>query len=220
MQLQTISRADYTVQVGAFKDQARAARFVEELEQQGFPAAAYINETDSKSLTRIRVGPYQDRTTAEHMRKQLDAMHIPGFLVPVPSSPDVTSAGTSELQAMTSSNEAAIQDTKSNKARGSSSDPASIQAGNWRGYVELEGTAFFEDPAFSGQSNSNLSIAAEPEYIKEWNRGNDIFTFKPFYRIDQRDENRTHGDLRELSWIHAANDWEVLSGVGKVFWGV
>ena len=46
MQFQTISRADYTVQVGAFKDQARAARFVEKLEQQGFPAAAYINETD------------------------------------------------------------------------------------------------------------------------------------------------------------------------------
>ena len=95
-----------------------------------------------------------------------------------------------------------------------------IQAGDWRGYVELEGTAFFEDPAFEGQSNSDLSIAAEPEYIKEWNRGNDIFTFKPFYRYDQRDDNRTHGDLRELSWIHAANDWEVLAGVGKVFWGV
>jgi len=96
----------------------------------------------------------------------------------------------------------------------------SVQAGDWRGYVELEGTYFFENPAFAGQSNSDLSIAAEPEYIKEWNRGNDIFTFKPFYRYDQRDDNRTHGDLRELSWIHAANNWEVLAGVGKVFWGV
>jgi hypothetical protein len=95
-----------------------------------------------------------------------------------------------------------------------------IQAGDWRGYVELEGTVFFEDPAFAEQSNSDLSIAAQPEYIQQWNSGSDIFTFTPFYRIDQRDNNRTHGDLRELSWIHAADDWEVLAGVGKVFWGV
>ncbi|MGB5718143.1 MAG: hypothetical protein WBN81_13765, partial [Gammaproteobacteria bacterium] len=78
---------------------------------------------------------------------------------------------------------------------------ANSQAGDWRGYVELEGTAFFEDPAFAEQSNSDLSIAAEPEYIQEWNDGDDIFTFKAFGRIDQRDNNRTHGDLRELSWI-------------------
>ena len=92
--------------------------------------------------------------------------------------------------------------------------------GEWRGYVEFEGTYFFEEPLFPEQSNSDLSIAAEPEYIYEWNNGDDLFTFKPFYRIDQRDDNRTHGDIRELSWIHAADDWELLAGIGKVFWGV
>ncbi len=92
--------------------------------------------------------------------------------------------------------------------------------GEWRGYVEFEGTYFFEEPLFPEQSNSDLSMAAEPEYIYEWNDGNDLFTFKPFYRIDQRDDNRTHGDIRELSWIHAADDWELLAGIGKVFWGV
>jgi hypothetical protein len=95
-----------------------------------------------------------------------------------------------------------------------------VYAGDWRGNVEFEGSAFFENPAFAEQSNSDLSIAAQPEYLQEWNNGNDIFTFTPFYRIDQRDNNRTHGDLRELSWIHAADDWELLAGVGKVFWGV
>ncbi len=44
-----------------------------------------------------------------------------------------------------------------------------VQAGDWRGYVELEGTAFFENPAFADQSNSDLSIAAQPEYLQEWN---------------------------------------------------
>jgi len=98
--------------------------------------------------------------------------------------------------------------------------PEEVYRGEWSGYVELEGTYFFENPQFPKQSNSDLSIAAEPEYIYEWNRGNDLFTFKPFYRLDQRDDNRTHGDVRELSWIHAADNWEVLAGVGKVFWGV
>ena len=92
--------------------------------------------------------------------------------------------------------------------------------GEWRGYVEFEGTYFFEEPLFPEQSNSDLSIAAEPEYIYEWNNGDDLLTFKPFYRIDQRDDNRTHGDIRELTWIHAADEWELLAGNGKVFWGV
>jgi len=95
-----------------------------------------------------------------------------------------------------------------------------VYRGEVRGNVEFEGTYFFENPLFEGQSNSDLSIAAEPEYIYEWNRGDDIFTFKPFYRYDQRDDERSHGDIRELSWIHAADDWELLAGVGKVFWGV
>lgn len=97
---------------------------------------------------------------------------------------------------------------------------ASLQAGEWRGYLEFEGTAFFENPAFPQQSNSDLSVAAQPEFLQEWNDGYDIFTFSPFYRVDQRDNNRTHGDIRELSWIHVADDWEVLAGIGKVFWGV
>ena len=46
--------------------------------------------------------------------------------------------------------------------------PSLLQAeeayrGEWRGYVEFEGTYCFEDPLFPEQSNSNLSIAAEPE---------------------------------------------------------
>ena len=94
------------------------------------------------------------------------------------------------------------------------------QAGEWSGYVAGEFLGFTEDPQFSSQYSSYLSVAAEPEYIHEWNEGADIFTFTPYAMADTHDDHRTHVDLRELSWMHAADDWELTTGVSKVFWGV
>jgi len=94
------------------------------------------------------------------------------------------------------------------------------QAGEWSGYVSGEFLGFAKEPAFPSQHRSYLSFASEPEYIHEWNNGDDLFTFTPYALLDQHDSNRTHADIRELSWIHAANDWELTAGVGKVYWGV
>ena len=94
------------------------------------------------------------------------------------------------------------------------------QAGEWRGYVLGEWLGFTEDPAYSSQYNSYFSVTVEPEYFNEWNQGDDLFTFKPYLLVDQHDDNRTHADIRELSWIHAAQDWELMAGIGKVYWGV
>jgi len=96
----------------------------------------------------------------------------------------------------------------------------SAYAGSWSGYIAGEWLGFVEDGAFPEQHNSYLSLSTEPEYIHEWNDGDDLFTFKPFLRIDQHDNERTHADIRELSWIHAADNWEILAGIGKVYWGV
>ncbi len=94
------------------------------------------------------------------------------------------------------------------------------QAGEWSGYVSGEFLGFVEDGAFPSQHRSYVSMAAEPEYIHEWNNGDDLFTFTPYALIDQHDSNRTHFDVRELSWIHVADDWELTTGVSKVYWGV
>ena len=96
----------------------------------------------------------------------------------------------------------------------------SAQAGEWSGYVAGEFRGFFEEPAFSSQYRSYLSVSAEPEYIHEWNDGYDLFTFTPYLLLDQHDSNRTHADIRELSWLHAAQDWELTAGISKVYWGV
>lgn len=96
---------------------------------------------------------------------------------------------------------------------------SAVTAGEWDSSVTAEWLTFTESPAFVGQHDNYLSVAIETEYFHEWNGGNDLFTFKPFIRIDQYDDERTHADIRELSWLHAQNDWEVLVGISKVFWG-
>ena len=96
---------------------------------------------------------------------------------------------------------------------------ATVNAGEWNSNVAGEWLVFAEDAAFPGQKNSYLSVAIETEYFHEWNDGNDLFIFKPFLRLDQHDASRTHGDIRELSWLHAEGDWEILAGISKVFWG-
>ena len=97
---------------------------------------------------------------------------------------------------------------------------AAAAAGEWQGSVEGEYLWFAQDALFPGQEDSYLSAAVEPEYFHEWNNGYDVFNAKVFYRVDQHDDERTHGDIRELAWLHAASDWEINVGISKVYWGV
>ena len=38
--------------------------------------------------------------------------------------------------------------------------------------------------------------------------------------MDQHNNERTNFDIRELTWLKAAENWELRVGVRKVFWGV
>ena len=89
------------------------------------------------------------------------------------------------------------------------------------GKVTGELRGFADEGQFSGQDYlAGVSATVEPEFFWEWNNGDDSLTFKPFLRVDQRDDERTHGDIRELSWVHVGDDWELRTGIRKVFWGV
>jgi len=83
----------------------------------------------------------------------------------------------------------------------------------------IEQRSFLQDPLYSGQYNSQLSAFIEPEIYHSWNDETDSITFKPFYRWDQRDSERSHGDIRELMWLHVGEDWELRTGIGIVYWG-
>ncbi|MEY8252507.1 MAG: hypothetical protein RPR91_08985 [Colwellia sp.] len=89
------------------------------------------------------------------------------------------------------------------------------------GNVALEQRYFFKDALYADQlSHSQSSFSVEPELYWQWNDGSDSLVFTPFYRVDSHDEQRTHGDIRELAYIHASDDWELRVGIRKEFWGV
>lgn len=94
------------------------------------------------------------------------------------------------------------------------------QAGEFSGYIGGEERFFFEDPLSPVQHNSYLSAVAEPEYFHNWDDGAQNLEVKLFYRVDQYDDQRTHGDIRELSWTGVFENWEVRAGISKVYWGV
>ncbi len=88
------------------------------------------------------------------------------------------------------------------------------------GKVVAESRFFLQDAAYANQTDNQFSLSMEAEWFNDWNDGMDSLTFKPFFRYDSEDSERTHGDIRELLWLHVGEDWEIRTGIGKVYWGV
>ena len=88
------------------------------------------------------------------------------------------------------------------------------------GYAGVESLGFINNPLDSQQHNHYLSVAIEPEFYHEWDEGMQSLLFVPFYRLSQHDDKRTHFDIRELTWLKVADDWELRVGVREEFWGV
>lgn len=94
-----------------------------------------------------------------------------------------------------------------------------VFANEVRGFMAGEARVYPEGPLHSGQENHSGSIITSPEYFHEF-ENRSLFTFNPFYRWDSTDKERTHFDVRDLSFIWLQKDWELRFGVSKVFWGV
>jgi len=98
-----------------------------------------------------------------------------------------------------------------------------VAAGAWEtsGSAAVEPRWFVEAPQFAGQLEGvQTSIILEPVLQWEGAERRHQVTFKPFFRYDGRDDERTHIDVREAWWLHVGDGWEVLAGVNRVFWGV
>lgn len=88
------------------------------------------------------------------------------------------------------------------------------------GDIGAELRMFVQSPRLPEQARATGSIAFKPEFYRTWDDGTHSFLFEPFARLDQKDERRTHVDVRELSYIYAAQAWEARVGIRKLFWGV
>ncbi len=99
---------------------------------------------------------------------------------------------------------------------------AAAGAGEWSGYVALEARGFACSPGAAGQADDDLVLSAsfQPEYYRQWNDGDQTFTFTGFLRYDGEDSERTHADVRELTWQRVGRRWERSAGIRKIFWGV
>ncbi len=88
------------------------------------------------------------------------------------------------------------------------------------GFVAGEYRYFQHESSFSGVEQHTPSLAIAPELYHGWDNGDQSLLFSPYLRVDAEDDERTHADIRELQWLYVRDDWELRSGIAKVFWGV
>lgn len=99
-------------------------------------------------------------------------------------------------------------------------DFAHAEQGQWSGNVSIEARLFPEDALYPEQEDQGFSLSFEPEYYWDWRDGEQRIVFKPFFRYDINDDERSHSDIRELYWRGTFGDTDLKVGVAKVFWGV
>jgi len=90
----------------------------------------------------------------------------------------------------------------------------------WSGQIGVEVRLFTESAAYTQQHGHNSSVYLQPEFYHQFESGNSSFTFVPYLRIDQHDNERSHADIRELTWVNVQDNLEWRVGIRKVFWGV
>ncbi len=74
----------WAVQLGSFSDQANAERLAADLRSQGYAAFLSRLQTSANLLHRVRVGPQENRESAERIASQLERNGHKGQVVPHP----------------------------------------------------------------------------------------------------------------------------------------
>lgn len=85
--------------------------------------------------------------------------------------------------------------------------------------ITIGALLFPENSLYPEQKNNSLSVTIQSEYYHEW-AGGHSFTLTPFARLDSADSKRSHFDIRELNFLFVHDQFELRTGIGKVFWGV
>ena len=97
---------------------------------------------------------------------------------------------------------------------------STARAVEMRGSISGEYRHFNTPAVLEEQKDTFISFSIEPEFYTSWNEEKQSITLAPFYRWDEYDEQRSHADLREFFWLYIGANYEIVVGIGKVFWGV
>jgi len=86
------------------------------------------------------------------------------------------------------------------------------------GSATVEGRLFPSSPAYHNQKDQNGSLALVAELYQGFPSGSSAI-ISPFVRFDSADPQRTHFDFRELNFLYLADNWELTTGISRVYWG-
>lgn len=96
-------------------------------------------------------------------------------------------------------------------------------AGEWdfTGFVGVDSQAFWLDGRYPSQDDDyNVSLLLQPEFYWRSDDERQRISIVGFARGDSQDDERSHADLRQAYWGYESDDWDVIVGINKVFWGV
>lgn len=95
--------------------------------------------------------------------------------------------------------------------------------GGWQlqtqGHVELQNRSFTHQAKAPQDSDEQFSYALSPQLKAVSTDRQTRLTATAFYRHDQRDDCRTHWDIRELKLDRQSGATSLTAGVDRVFWG-
>ena len=239
-----LSAGDNFVVAASFRDRRRAQSLADGLTL-SHPPVVRASEIAGATWHRVLVGPVMPEEEAS-LIKRLESLGIEGGWVlradiehspeppdngrqavdqditpplrglRIPGSPVTSPApGTMESRYESDFNPVRLKKKSMDfRVPGKKSNP-----GRWRTDIASE-FRVFREPGLNDLSGFHPSVSIRTEYYRTWNGGNDIFAFVPFYRRDGEDDERSHFDIRELTWVHVSDNWELRTGIRKVFWGV
>jgi hypothetical protein len=92
--------------------------------------------------------------------------------------------------------------------------------GQFSGELSIESRFFSEEGIYDNNKKIDASFSIMPEYSYSWDQDRKVFTFVPYFKYSELDEDKTHGDIRELSFVGSYGQLELRAGISKVFWGV
>ena len=98
--------------------------------------------------------------------------------------------------------------------------PVAAQAIEFRPRLEAEGRWFYQAEDEDGDAPLLGSVAGTLESYIGWSDGKQRLVGEFFGRWDENDDERTHGDVRELYYQQTGDDFEFRAGARRVFWGV
>ena len=239
--MEGLCRADYTVQIGAFKDQFNATKTVEALERSGFAVMEPAATPTAEGLIRILTGRYATVAEAESARQKLAQKGFRGFVraisEPESSSKVESQQSTATIQLalarqpeprrarLSSVNYLAVPDPLESPAI-SEPTPQPTLPFSFNGYIQSEGAYTFSSPSHWSKFRNVLELAVQKKLTNEinlkisgrfWYDG--IYDLTSFFPDRVKRNEQFEAMFRETYVDVGAGDWDFRVGRQHIIWG-